>query len=429
MLKYRLPVQQRPTCRSAQPDRGRGGEGVCSTISVTPVLRGAARYGWVQGTLPQHDLRRMSAVLFGREPDGCRRSSFLGRVGMAALALGLAACTTTLPPPPKPPARFAAAARLVLPDHTFVLSDGARIPARVWPAQQQERAVLLALHGFNDSRDAWEAPAPFFSQRGITVIAPDQRGFGQAPLRGGWAGSARMVEDVREEITQIQQAHPHTPLYLAGESMGGAVLILLMAQPDAPKVAGTLLLAPAVWNLGGGADIPLRVLASLFPRNLVTGRELPVHVVASDNMAALIRLYYDPLTLRATRLEALQGLVALMKQSAHAARHIHGPTLCVYGDKDQLVPPSAMAEVWRSMPKQVRLDLIPGGHHLLLRDRNGKLVMQDMVGWMATPETWLPSGGDSAAAAWLAQGVGETAWGKNTLPLFLPAQMDQLAAP
>jgi alpha-beta hydrolase superfamily lysophospholipase len=169
----------------------------------------------------------------------------------------------------------------------ITLRDGAAIPVRVWQAHGRERAVVLALHGFNDSRDAWESSAPALAAQGITLVAPDIRGFGAAPLRGGWAGSAQLVADAREEEAQTRQNHPNVPLYLMGESMGGAVLMLLMSSPDAPKVAGTILLAPAVWDLGVGADIPLDVLATLFPRRFVTGRELPVHVVASDNPAAL----------------------------------------------------------------------------------------------------------------------------------------------
>ena len=40
-------------------------------------------------------------------------------------------------------------------------------------------AVVLALHGMNDSRDAWEYPAPDFAAHGVAVFAPDQRGFGE----------------------------------------------------------------------------------------------------------------------------------------------------------------------------------------------------------------------------------------------------------
>ncbi|KXV06132.1 lysophospholipase [Acetobacter malorum] len=356
------------------------------------------------------------------------------KAGWSGLAtcgmLALPACSTTMPPVPKPPSRFAQLGQLVPPEKIFTLSDGAKIPARLWQASAPPRAIFLALHGFNDSRDAWESSAPFFAARGVTVVAPDQRGFGQAPERGGWAGTARMVEDVREEVTQLQQVYPHTPLYLAGESMGGAVLMQLMAQPNAPHVAGTILLAPAVWNFSWATDVPLKVLARLFPDSLVTGRELPVHVVASDNMLALARLYYDPLTLRATRLKALQGLVTLMKQAAHAAPHLHGPVLCVYGDHDQLVPPTAMVPVWQNMPAGTRLDLISGGHHLLLRDRQGTRVMQDMLSWINTPEHWLPSGGDSAVAAWLATGVGEPGAEKQDAPLpILPSMLDRLVLP
>ncbi|MCP9320740.1 alpha/beta fold hydrolase [Acetobacter persici] len=339
----------------------------------------------------------------------------------------LSACSTAMPPVPRPPARFAQLGQLVPPQTFFALSDGAKLPARVWPSASRPHAILLALHGFNDSRDAWESVAPFFTAHAITVIAPDQRGFGQAPRRGGWAGTARMVADVREEAAQLQQAYPQTPLYLVGESMGGAVLMQLMAQPDAPAVAGTILLAPAVWNFGWAEDLPLRVLSQMFPDALVTGRELPVHVVASDNRMALARLYYDPLTLRATRLKALQGLVTLMKQAAQAAPHLRGPVLSVYGDKDQLVPPGAMVPVWEAMPGATRRDLIPGGHHLLLRDRQGGRVMQDILSWITTPETWLPSGGDSAASAWLATGVGEAGIEKQDVPLpILPATLDRL---
>lgn len=355
----------------------------------------------------------------------------LGKRRAAALAicglLALSACSTTMPPVPTPPARFARLGQLVPPQRIFTLSDGAKIPARVWPPSGRPRALMLALHGFNDSRDAWEAPAPFFSAHQIMVVAPDQRGFGQAPQRGNWAGSARMVEDIRQEVAQLQEAYPQIPLYLVGESMGGAVLMQLMAQPDAPHVAGTILLAPAVWNFGWTTDLSLSVLAGLFPNSLVTGRELPVHVVASDNRMALARLYYDPLTLRATRLRTLQGLVALMKQAALSAPRLHGPVLCVYGDHDQLVPPAAMVPVWQTMPAGVRRDLIPGGHHLLLRDRQGARVQQDILSWMETPGTWLPSGGDSAAAAWLATGVGEPGLEKQDVPLpVLPAMLDQL---
>lgn len=379
--------------------------------------------------VPCHPISVSTLPLVARKQRKTKRlKRFLHTLACVPLS-ALAACSTTLPPTPQPPAQWRAAARLVPAQYAITLSDGSVLPVRVWRAQGPQKAILLALHGFNDSRDAWERPADFFVKHGITVMAPDQRGFGQAPRRSYWSGTARMVQDIREAITQIQQDTPNTPLYLAGESMGGAIAMVLMSQPDAPHVAGTLLLAPAVWRLGVEARLPLTLLNSLVPQNLVPEQSVPVHVVASDSKAALIRLYYDPLTLHATRWEALQGLVTLMRQAAAAAPLLQGRIFCAYGDKDQLVPPAAMAAVWQAMEHRrtqppARQDLIVGGHHLLLRDQQGERVMQDMVSWMFDAGQWLPSGGDSAAGLWLADQLGHMHKGGSGLFFLLPAQLE-----
>ncbi|MDI2091412.1 alpha/beta fold hydrolase [Commensalibacter oyaizuii] len=303
------------------------------------------------------------------------------------------------------------------------LSDGAKIPVRVWQAYPQ-KAIILALHGFNDSRDAWEDSASYFLAQGISLYSPDQRGFGEAPLRGGWAGHRRMVDDVIEEITILKQRFPNTPLYLMGESMGGAVLMCLAARADAPKVNGYILLAPAVWGskqIGVVGNISLRFLNLVAPNWRLSGRKVPVKIVASDNNESLMRLYFDPLSLHKTKIGALYGLVRLMDQAVKASSQIKVPTLVLYGDNDQLVPAAAMYRVWKQFPKQVRKDYVPGGYHLLLRDQNRKVVAEDIISWIQNSDQWLPSGGDVAASAWM------SVKGKGKVPFYMPSQVDNIA--
>ncbi|NHO53766.1 alpha/beta fold hydrolase [Acetobacter estunensis] len=344
--------------------------------------------------------------------------------GVAALAMmGLLGGCAREPVIPVP-VRHAEDARLVPPDRVVVLSDGARIPLRVWPAVGKEKGVILALHGFNDSRDAWEIPAPRFSAQGYTLVAPDLRGFGRAPDRSHWAGTARMVRDVQEELTLLHIEHPGVPVWMMGESMGGAVAMLAATDAATPPMAGVILLAPAVWHVGPGVDFPLRLMAAIAPEARVSGRELPVHVVASNNIAALRRLYYDPLTLHTTRLVALRGLMDLMNRAAASAGQQVKPTLLVYGDRDQLVPEREMMPVWERLPTSVRRDVIPGGHHLLLRERDGAQVADDILAWMKDADAPLPSGGDVAAGTWTALHGEELVYPE---PLaILPAQMDWL---
>nr|WP_232091675.1 alpha/beta fold hydrolase [Acetobacter aceti] len=327
----------------------------------------------------------------------------------------------------KAPPRYAKYAQLVPPDRVLTLSDHAHIPLRIWPAEGAERGVILALHGFNDSRDAWETTAPVFAHAGFSVWAPDLRGFGAAPDRGGWVGSDRLADDVREELALIAAEHPGKPVWLMGESMGGAVAMIVASHPADLTLSGVVLLAPAVWDTGPVGRASAHLLAAIAPDGSVSGRELPVHVVASDNIEALRRLYFDPLTLHVTKFVALQGLVDLMTQAAHAAKWQKLPALVVYGDRDQLVPAQAMAKAWRRFPSSVRRDLIPGGHHLLLRERAGRRVVADILSWLEQPDVLLPSGGDISAGVWAA----ELGGGQDVKEPFglLPSQIDRLSLP
>ena len=351
----------------------------------------------------------------------------LQRLGLLCAVL-LAGCAVGPPHRPAAPAipaqELQADRRLVPPDLTWTLADGARMPVRVWQPQGETRAVVLALHGFNDSRDAWEISAPVLAAQGIAIYAPDQRGFGQAPDRGRWAGADRMIEDAAQMARLAAATHPGLPLYLMGESMGGAVALCLAARPDHPSLAGTILLAPAVWSstqMSPAVTASLWAAATLTPDWRLTGRAIGLHVMASDNRAALYRLAYDPLTLDGSRTTTLRGLVQLMTQAAASAAALRGPVLIAYGAHDELVPAGAMAATWRRLPSGVRRAYYPRGYHLLLRDRDRSAVLRDIVSWMRDPGVALPSGADVAASAWTAGAGWET-----KVPVFLPAGLDGL---
>ena len=114
------------------------------------------------------------------------------------------------------------------PENTFLMPDGASLPYRAWLPEREEPpwAVVLALHGMNDSRDAWELPAPAFTDAGIAVFAPDQRGFGATAQRGRWPGEAVLAADVTAMTRHLRTRYPRARLILMGESMGAAVLML-----------------------------------------------------------------------------------------------------------------------------------------------------------------------------------------------------------
>ncbi|AHJ68184.1 Esterase/Lipase [Granulibacter bethesdensis] len=301
----------------------------------------------------------------------------------------------------------------------FRLADGTALPYRAWmPADMPKDgpwAVVLALHGMNDSRDAWEYPAPVLAAAGIAVIAPDQRGFGASPSRGYWSGGEAMARDAAAMLRLLRQCYPHSRIFAMGESMGGAVLMLTATLPDAPAVDGYILSAPAVW---GRSKMNIALRSTLWlALHTIPGARLgpgPVRVKASDNRTALLRLGHDPLTIHKTRVDVIGGVVDLMDQALESAPYVKGPALFLYGAHDELVPNRAMRTAWAALAprvgsreeredkRNVRLAYYPDAYHLLFRDQRRDLPLQDVIAWMMAiaggrSDLPLPSGADHEA--------------------------------
>src|SRR5690554_1997504 len=109
-----------------------------------------------------------------------------------------------------------------------------------WAIAEDEtpRAVVLAVHGFNDHSGSFEVMAEALAPRGIATYAYDQRGFGLTYQRRIWPGHGRLVEDAALLTRLLAGRYPGTPVYLVGKSMGAAVVLLTLAD-DPPPVAGS----------------------------------------------------------------------------------------------------------------------------------------------------------------------------------------------
>ena len=285
------------------------------------------------------------------------------------------------------------------------MPDGAVLPYREWRPVGTPSIVILALHGMNDSRDAWEIPAPDFAAAGIAVYSPDLSGFGATANRGFWAGSAGLTREARVMADLLRARYPHIRLILMAESMGAATAMVMATEPDPPAVDGYVLIAPAVWGRKEMGFFPRALLwlaDHTLPGLTLTGRGF-VNVTATDNRDALIRLSNDPLTIHATRVDAVDGLVNLMDGALAAAPKFHAPAFFLYGGRDELIPPNATAAMWRALPPGSVRAYYADDYHLMLRDKERNKPIGDILAWIKDVHAPLPSGADQAATEWLAK--------------------------
>jgi acylglycerol lipase len=273
--------------------------------------------------------------------------------------------------------------------------------------------VILALHGFNDYGNAFAMPAVLWAERGIATYAYDQRGFGGAPLRRQWAGSARLAGDAVTATRLLRATYPGRPIYLLGESMGGAVAIVAATGTEGvpPAAAdGVILSAPAVW---GRTTMDLWPRLALFaavrfaPELTLTGRGLDIK--PSDNLPMLKALIKDPMVIKGSRVATIYGLVDLMDLALEAAPRLDMPVLLMYGARDEIVPRQALVKFVGGLPSDPadssgrrRLAYYQNGYHLLLRDLEGAAVAGDVANWVFDRRAPLPSQADrrDPAPAW-----------------------------
>ena len=319
------------------------------------------------------------------------------------LSATLAACATVSAP------LGGAAATLMVSDDTFTTADGLKLPVRAWLPDGAPRAVVVAVHGFNDYSKSWgkvpDAPGvgPTLAAQGVAVFAYDQRGFGAAPYHGLWPGGDVMADDFTAAVRAVRARYPCVPIYGLGESMGGAVIMTAMASATPPPLDGAILSSPAVW---GRKTMPmlyrvaLWVGARILPGWRPTGQSLGR--LASDNLEMLRDNGRDPLFIKQTRIDAVYGLVNLMDRALEVAGSLRGRVLYLSGRNDQIIPPTASAQAMKDLlaaDAQARAAFYDTGWHMMTRDLRGATVIGDIASFILAPAAPLPSGAEADALA------------------------------
>ena len=267
----------------------------------------------------------------------------------------------------------------------YVTRDGTKLGLMHWDAAMP-KAVIVGLHGMNDYSNAFAMPAPWWASQGISTYAYDQRGFGRSPQRGIWPGSNLMRRDLADFVDVVRMRHPGVPVFVLGESMGGAVAMTAFASESPPKADGLILIAPAVW---GRDTMPFTYRFVLWTTaHTLRGASFSgsnLRIMASDNIEMLRANGRDPLFIKSSRTDAIYGLMALMDEAYSAGPKLKNtPLLYLYGNNDQVIPKRPTETVMTGLGSSTTAKLMtyPTGYHMLLRDLNAQPRWADVAQWI-----------------------------------------------
>lgn len=244
-------------------------------------------------------------------------------------------------------------------------------PCRTWvqAGDQQPIACLLCIHGLGLQSNSYEYFGNEQSKRGLAVYAIDVRGF------GAWMnskGKTKMnfdecLADIKQSLESIRAANPGKPVYLLGESMGGAIALRAASlYPD--LVDGLISSVPAGERFNQGktsAKVFLNLLTGLNISNI--GQDIVNQ--ATVNQKLKLQWEGDPLSrLNLTPQELIQ-FQDFMNSNHEAAKKLGSmPVLFVQGNGDQLVKPEGTWELFNSVASKDKSFFAVPGEHLIFEE-------------------------------------------------------------
>jgi pimeloyl-ACP methyl ester carboxylesterase len=237
---------------------------------------------------------------------------------------------------------------------------------------------LVLVHGVGTSRVVWQQVTPMLAGR--LVAAPDIPGFGASPP----AGRGFALDEVADALADGLAARLPAPFDLLGNSLGGAVSLVLAARR--PELVRRLVLAapaglaprrdpiPAVAGRAGVALIAARRRLGPLVAGNAHARRLLLAGMVADGAAVPAG--------EATRMvcgsRGSQRIGAAITAVAGADLRPHLPELTMpvaflWGSRDRVVPVSTLPAL-RSLVPDAPAEIIHGAGHVPQLERPAEFV-------------------------------------------------------
>jgi acylglycerol lipase len=261
------------------------------------------------------------------------------------------------------------------------------------------RAALLCIHGLGLSSDAYANFGQRASRRGIVTYAIDVRGFGSwMRLKDNdQIDFNACLADIKAALVAIRNSHPGLPVFILGESMGGA--IALRACSMYPElVDGLISSVPAASRFQQNKTDLQVALKFLKGRHKEFDMGDQVVAQASGDNAALKKDWEsDPLDRMDFSAEQLLQFQKFMNENHDAVKLIKTtPVMMLQGSQDTLVKPEGTWDLFNALPTKQKTFVELPSEHLVLEEGQAKSLKYDakaaqlVAGWIFGAITDIP---------------------------------------
>jgi alpha-beta hydrolase superfamily lysophospholipase len=251
-----------------------------------------------------------------------------------------------------------------------------------------QKGMIFCLHGLGLNCKSFAGFASKVNRFGYGVIALDVRGFGRLQNEKGLdkLDLENGLEDLAAAVSLFRSYTPDLPIFVLGESMGGALALQLTAKyPD--LVAGLISSVPSgrrYRSASTGLLVGIRYLEDK-KQPIEIGKK--VIEQATDNQAVRDELLSDPASRLTLSPQELVHFQEFMSRTRSLAKEINKtPVIVFQGFKDHLVKPEGTFALYEALAvKDKQLVMVGEAEHLIFEEGQAP---DDVVGMLAG---WLDS--------------------------------------
>jgi pimeloyl-ACP methyl ester carboxylesterase len=257
----------------------------------------------------------------------------------------------------------------------------------------EDGATVVLVHGWTEALQYWVYVIRALSERGVRVVAYDQRGHGNSdPARAGDYAIERFGEDVEAVLSAC--VPDGRPAVLAGHSLGAMSIAAWAEHHDVRRRVG----AAALLSTGVGDLIAEHLLLPLPGIAKALNRTVSVHGFLGSR--APLPRFSTPLSYAAVRyvafgpdasraqvaffermlvtcppdVRAKIGLAMSEMDLREAVPQLTVPTIVIVGADDRLTPPGHSRRIAEALPQLRRLTVLPNTGHMTPLERPSEVT-------------------------------------------------------
>jgi acylglycerol lipase len=267
--------------------------------------------------------------------------------------------------------------------YTWLAKDVIKLFGQSWKAENDEKKVILLVHGLGEHCSRYDHWAKLFNEKGYSVISMDLHGHGQSEGKRGHAKSLNvLLDDIDILFDKSEEIFPGYKKILYGHSMGGTLVLNHVIRRNR-YIDALIVTSPwlKLYKEPSVALVKITGFLKIILPSLAISNQLKAEQISHD--PEIVRDYErDPLNHDRITLKMFHEIYNAGYHALRNVYKINSPFLIMHGTSDTITSPRASQNYVLNTSKRTTLKLWTNQFHELHNEFIKEEVHSYIISWL-----------------------------------------------